>query len=95
MVNKLDNNDQHALNASLQSYYGVGIDPYDPISEAKRSGMKEILFEDIDLMHQMGMRLDTFYVRLKSPNGELTATSATKVYRWINLGYEPLTELEG
>lgn len=90
----LTKNEEESLDYTLRKYYGSGFEQTDPLLEAKRAGMKEVLYEDIDVMHREGMRLEGYYVRLIGPQGETTASSATKVNRWINMGFEPVEELE-
>ena len=90
----LSKDEEMSLEQAMRMYYGSGFETADSVLEAKRAGLKEILFEDVETLHQMGERLDNFYVRLRDPQGILTASSANKVYRWINLGYEPVETLE-
>lgn len=93
-IKPLSEAEETNLDYTMRKLYGSGFESTDPLTEAKRAGLKEILFEDVETLHSMGERLDGYYIRLRDPQGILTATSANKVYRWVNQGYEPLTELE-
>lgn len=85
---------QDRLEAAIAAFYGPLGDTHDPLQQAKDAKLKEILYRDLLVFREAGLRLDEFYVRLLDGRGVLTACSATKVERWRNDGYTPVEELE-
>lgn len=93
-VTPLGPREEQNLERTMRQLYGSGFEYEHPLAAAKRAGLKEVLYEDLETMRDAGMRLEPYYVRLVSTNGEVTATSATKVERWIAAGMTPVDELE-
>lgn len=90
----LNPSQQDRLEAAIAAFYGPLGDTHNPLQQAKEAKLKEILYRDLLVLREVGLRVDEFYVRLRDPRGAITACSATKVERWRNDGYTPVEELE-
>jgi hypothetical protein len=95
VANLLSPQQEASINASLAQFYGSGFDETDPLAEAKKAGLHEMLHADVVFFRREGIRMEPFYVRLTNRSGsQTTACSASKVDRWVNEGWIPVTELE-